>query len=317
MFVLKRDYPGPVGSHTIDGGGRNVLMAEQIERAPVSYPVRFVVAGDTGAWPDPTADGIFTQLLSQIRSLDPAPLFFANLGDFAGPGTSARHEHYLRLVEALPIPNVCVVGNHDLDDDSGPASFARLHGPMNFDFAHGHTRFVVLHAEPGVTGQVEVPGGGTPEGTEGPQEEDLAFLERSLEAADEPHRVVLMHMPPHLDGHFAPHPDWGFKRREREFLALLRAHDVRLACCAHGLAFDHHVHDGTHFVMSGGGGSGLCSHFRGICTVAPGSPEDRGSLFHAVEITISEAGAISGRVIQAFAGVEAVSRQGFADDLPR
>jgi hypothetical protein len=84
---------------------------------------------------------------------------------------------------------------------------------MNFDFAHGHTRFVVLHAEPGVVGQVEVPRGGTPEGTEG-----------------------------------------------------------------------------------------------------PGSPEDRGSLFHAVEITISEAGAISGRVIQAFAGVEAVSRQGFADD---
>jgi hypothetical protein len=185
---------------------------------------------------------------------------------------------------------------------------------MNFDFAHGHTRFVVLHAEPGVVGQVEVPGGGTPEGTEGPRDEDLAFLEQSLEAADEPHRVVLMHMPPHLDGHFAPHPEWGFKRREHEFLALLRAHDVELVCCAHGLAFDHHVHEGTHFVMSGGGGSGLCSHFRGICTEGPGSPEDRGSLFHAVEITISEAGAISGRVIQAFAGVEAVSRQGFADD---
>jgi hypothetical protein len=122
-------------------------------------------------------------------------------------------------------------------------------------------------------------------------------------------------LPPHLDGHFAPHPDWGFKRRRRELLALLRAHDVKLVCCAHGLAFDHHVLDGTHFVMSGGEAAVLCSHFRGICTEGPGLPEDGGSFFHAVEITISEAG-ISGCVIQASAGVEA-SRYGSAGDLPR
>jgi hypothetical protein len=54
-FVLKHDYAERVGSHTIDGGGRNMLMAEKIERAPISDPVRFVVAGDTGAWPDPTS----------------------------------------------------------------------------------------------------------------------------------------------------------------------------------------------------------------------------------------------------------------------
>ena len=49
---------------------RNVLMAARIERTPVAGPVRFVVAGDSGAWPDPTADGIFAQLLSQIGELD-------------------------------------------------------------------------------------------------------------------------------------------------------------------------------------------------------------------------------------------------------
>jgi hypothetical protein len=76
---------------------------------------------------------------------------------------------------------------------------------------------------------------------------------------------------------------------------------VKLVCCAHGLAFDRHVHEGVEFVMSGGGGSGLCSHFRGICTEGPGHPDDRGALFHAVEVTISEAGEVSLRVIQAFA----------------
>lgn len=285
----------------MDGvGRRNLLMAERIERAPVRYPFSFVVAGDSGAWPDPTADGIFAALLAQIAELDPAPAFFAQLGDFAGPGTAQRHDHYLGLVAGLPMPEVCVVGNHDLDDAGGAETFARVHGPANFSFAYGHTRFIALHSQPGVTGEVEVRGSDTPEGLEGPREEDLAFLAGALEAAEEPHRVVLMHMPPFLEGHFAPHPDWGFRQREPEFLALLHAHGVKLVCCAHGLAFDECLHDGIRFVMSGGGGSGLCSHFRGVCTEGAGRPEDRGSLYHAVEIAISEAGAVSGRVIQAF-----------------
>jgi hypothetical protein len=55
-------------------------------------------------------------------------------------------------------------------------------------------------------------------------------------------------------------------------------------------------------VTTGGGGSGLCSHFRGVCAAGEGRPEDRGQLYHAVEITVGEAGEISGRVHQAFGG---------------
>jgi Calcineurin-like phosphoesterase len=279
---------------------RNALMAERIERTPVRYPFSFVVAGDSGAWPDPTANGIFAELLAQVGGLDPPPVFFAQLGDFAGPGTAERHEHYLGLVAGLAVPDVCIVGNHDLDDADGPEVFARVHGPMNFSFPYGHTRFVALHSQPGVTGEVEVRGAESPAGLEGPREEDLAFLDAALTAAEEPHRVVLMHMPPHLGGRYAPHPEWGFRQREAELLALLHAHGVGLVCSAHGLAFDQCVHDGIHFVMSGGGGTGLCSHFRGVCTEGAGRPEDRGSLYHAVQITVSEAGAFSGRVLQAF-----------------
>jgi hypothetical protein len=107
-------------------------------------------------------------------------------------------------------------------------------------------------------------------------------------------------MPPHLDGRYAPHEDWGFRTREREFLTIVRDHGVRLVCCAHGLAFDTCVRDGVRFVMSGGGGAGLCSHFRGVCTEGEGRPEDRGSLFHAVALEIAPDGAVSGRVLQAF-----------------
>jgi hypothetical protein len=277
--------------------GRNTEMIRRIEAAPAREPVRFVVAGDSGAWPDPTADAIFAELVDQIAGLDPAPAFFAQLGDFAGPGTRERHEHYLRLVEPLATPNVSVVGNHDLDDPGGLETFTELHGPANFTFASGHTRFVALHAAPGVVGRIDVDTAG---GAEGPREEDLAFLDATLAAAAEPNRVVLMHMPPHLGGHYAPHADWGFERHEAEFLAILRKHGVGLVCCAHGLAFDTVVQDGVRFVMSGGGGTGLCSHFRGICTAGDRRPEDRGALFHAVELTVSEDGAVRGRVLQAF-----------------
>ena len=280
---------------------RNTIMAQRVEEAPVTYPLRFVVAGDSGAWPDPTAEAIFAGLVGQLEALDPAPVFFANLGDFAGPGTRERHDRYLGVVDALPFPNLCVVGNHDLDHRDGLQAWEAVHGPMNFDFGVGNTRFVVLHSEPGVVGEIDTPGIGSPEGCEGPRDDDLAFLDDALTAAPEPNRVVLMHMPPFLDGRYSPHEDWGFRQREAEFMTIAHRHGVKLVCCAHGLAFDHHVHEGIQFVMSGGGGSGLCSHLRGICTAGEGRPEDRGALFHAVEFTIAEDGDISGRVMQAFA----------------
>jgi hypothetical protein len=275
--------------------GRNTEMAARIEGMPAADTVRFAIAGDSGAWPDPTAEAIFAQLVRQVAELEPPPAFFANLGDFAGPGTAERHERYLELTEPLAIPSLCVVGNHDLDDPGGLETFERIHGPTRFSFAHGHTRFVALNAAPGEVGEVVV------DRSEGPGEDDLAFLDTSLAAAPEPNRVVLMHMPPALDGHYAPHEDWGFRVREREFLDLLQEHRVALVCCAHGLAFDTVVRDGVRFVMSGGGGTGLCSHLRGICTQGDGRPEDRGALFHAVELAVTEAGSVSGRVLQAFA----------------
>jgi hypothetical protein len=81
---------------------RNLRMTERLGAAEVRYPFTFVFAGDSGAWPDPTADAIFAQLLRQTAELRPG--VFANLGDFAGPGTRERHEHYLELVAPLEIP---------------------------------------------------------------------------------------------------------------------------------------------------------------------------------------------------------------------
>jgi hypothetical protein len=300
-------------SHRVDDGERNRRMVERIEATPVRYPVRFVIAGDSGAWFDPTADAIFAALISQIAVLDPPPLFFANLGDFAGPGTLDRHRHYLGLVEPLPCPDLCVIGNHELDDALGFETFAHVHGAPNFSFAYGDTRFVAIDGTPGVVGEITIEE--PSHGVEGPREEALEFLDRTLATANEPHRIVFTHMPPYMNGRYAPHENWGFRPREREFFDLLHQHGVKLVCSAHGLAFDHHVHEGVRVVMSGGGGSGLCSHLRGVCSEGPGYPEDRGALFHVVEITIAADGGITGRVIQAFDRAHAADRY-FGVSLP-
>jgi hypothetical protein len=273
--------------------GRNVEMAARIEEAGSAAdgaPVSFVVLGDSGAWPDPTADAILSALLRQAAALDPAPLFLANLGDFAGPGTAGRHAHYLRLIDGLGLPDVCIAGNHDLEAPGARAAWTAVHGPCRFTFAAGHTRFAALDAVPEET----------PEGTRGPGPEALAFLDATLRDAAEPHRVVLMHCPPHLGGRFAPHPQWGFSLGERAFLDLLGDHRVGLVCCAHALFFDTFEHDAVRFVVSGGGGTALCSHVNGVCAPGAGLPADRGSLFHAVHLTVGAGGGISGRVLQAF-----------------
>jgi hypothetical protein len=272
-------------------GRRNVLAVERIQSGAIEYPFSFVIAGDSGAWPDPTADAIFAQLLRQTGELRPAPVFFANLGDFAGPGTRGRHEQYVELVTPLSIPNICLIGNHDLEDPAGAAAWDAVHGPRNFQFACAGTRFVAIDGASGQAGEL---GDTMPPDTAGPSPEALRFLDEALDAADEPHRVVLLHAPPHLDGHYAPQAECGFQQGEREFMEIIRRHGVRLVCCAHGLGYDHHVRDGIRFVMSGGGGAALYLSYK---KAGP----DRDAIFHAVEITVDEDGSVSGRVIQAFA----------------
>jgi hypothetical protein len=269
---------------------RNLEMAARIGAGDARHPFTFVIAGDSGAWPDPTADAIFTQLLRQVGELD--AVFFANLGDFAGPGTPDRHEHYLELVGSLDIPDVCVIGNHDLEHPGGRKAWGAVHGPVDFEFAYGGTRFVAIDGGSGHAGEI---GDTTPPDTAGPSSEALTFLDDALAAASEPHRVVLLHAPPHLGGHYAPQAECGFEQGEAEFLDIVHRHGVELVCCAHGLGYDHHVRDGVRFVMSGGGGAALYLSYKN----APGG--NRGALFHAVAITVEESGAVSGRVIQAFA----------------
>ena len=270
---------------------RNGKMIGQIESTPVEYPFRFIIAGDSGASlepPNPLADTIFSEMLDQMQRIKPAPIFFVHLGDFAGPGTIERHDHYLQMADRLAFPNICVIGNHEHDDPVGLKNFQKIHGSTNFSFAYGHTRFVAIRTHK--------------QQPRGPRVNDLIFLEESLQDDDHPNKIVFMHAPPYLDDHYEPHGDWGFSTGRSEFLTIVKKHNVKLVCCAHFLAYDYHVHNGTSYVVSGCGGWGLCSHF-GVCS-PKAKPPNRGAFYHFVEVTVQHSGAINGRIIKAFKGTE-------------
>ena len=186
---------------------------------------------------------------------------------------------------------MCVVGNHDLDDPGGRAAWTAVHGPVEFTFAAGHTRFVALDAAPRET----------PAGTRGAGRRRRwrsstgrwpPRTSRTGSCSCTARRTPAAASPRTRSG--------ASPSREREFLGLLREHRVGLVCCAHALFFDTWVQDGTRFVVSGGGGTALCSHFRGVCAPGEGLPADRGALFHAVALTVGADGAVGGRVLQAF-----------------
>jgi len=258
---------------------RNLMAIRRIQDVPLHYSFRFVMIGDTYTAPSPAAEARFAQLRSQIKQLDPIPLFVVNLGDFAYPGTLSRHEPYCYLIDEFEIPTITIIGNHELDDPSGYENYHRFYGEENFYFDYGNTRFIVIYS---AYGKSVIPGGLGG----GPRTQDLAFLEDRLKGDTHTNRIVFMHVPPYLGGHYEQYPVAGsFKDKEREFLALVEGYKVKMVGCAHVLAFDKYFYKGVHYLVSGGGGADLRAQGRNI-------------FHHFVLITINKSGQITGNVIK-------------------
>lgn len=268
-------------------GHFNRRMIRRVEATPVTYPFTFTIAGDCGFQPNPAGDVFVARALKYMEQLAPKPLLFVSLGDFAGPGTAQRHQQYRALLQGLSSPSVCVMGNHELDDETGEANFRDIIGPSNFSFAYGNTLFVAIRSfERGP-------------GTHGPEAADLAFLEQCLkeQAARYPVRIVLMHMPPNLNGHYAPHSGeiWAFKHLESRFLQIVKTHRVTMLCTAHITGYDRYAHEGMTVLVSGAGGGAVGTPY---ARIFPDQPPSRAGFEHFVELAVQESGAISGRVFR-------------------
>lgn len=281
---------------------RNETMIKRIQSASLKYPFSLVIVGDTAPFPNPECDETFRALIEQMNRLRPKPLFMANLGDFAGPGTVDRHEHYLELVGDLNIPDICAIGNHDRDNPIGWETFENVHGPCNYNFAMGNTLFVALNCHPrnGQRRDRNQPD----DYVNGPTEAELAYLEACLRSDTHPVRFLLMHQPPDFNRRFDGFNGMGFTHLEKEFLQLIRNFRVNIVCCAHVILYDYCEFEGAAFVTSAGGGYATDTVFF--------TPPYRGRFHHFVEITVQESGAISGRVIKLSDGAQSVPGFDFA-----
>jgi hypothetical protein len=265
---------------------RNQQMIERIQSIPVQYPFRFTMCGDCSPVAnDPLQDVIFGELLNQMEALEPKPLFFVEVGDFAGPGSDEEHQRYLHLVdEKLTIPNLTTLGNHEIQVPNGLENYKRIHGEPNYAFAYGNTAFIAIHA------------GDYPSG---PSEADLAFLEQSLKTYSHyPCKIVFNHVPPNMADHYSPVGHCGFSVREPEYINLLHSYDVRLVCSAHVTAYDYHRFGVFDVVVSGASGFSQLMYGPPVQI----HPPYRGNFHHFVEISVEESGQIGGRLYRAFQG---------------
>ena len=147
--------------------------------------------------------------------------FFANLGDFAGPGTDERHQPLPRARRrARSIPNVCLIGNHDLEDPRATEAWSRIHGPTELRVRlrrhalRRHRRRVGAgRASSATRHRATRPAPAA--------KRCVSWTRRSPQRAST-NRVVLLHAPPHLDGHYGPQPECGFRQGEPEFLDIIR-----------------------------------------------------------------------------------------------
>ena len=281
---------------------RNLEMAERISRRPCA--IRSRSCSPATAAPGRTRPRTRSSPSSCARPAEAEPVFFANLGDFAGPG-------HARAARALPAARRAAAGAERLRDRQPRPRRSERAGRVGRDPRAERTslrprphplRRARRRARRGRRAR-----GGDEEGVAGPREEALAFLDRTLEAAAEPHRVVLMHAPPASAAGSRRTPS-GASTCARPSSSSSCAATASRSSAAPTPCSSTTTSTTAPTSSSRAAAAPGCAR---TCTAsaprATARPEDRGALFHAVKITIAEDGDVSGEVLQAFGGTGSAS----------
>lgn len=204
------------------------------DRAPVDQPLwRLAVAGDVGTGDDNQYRT--AEVMAEAGRHDPFDALVL-LGDNVYPNGDPERldvtvfEPYGPVLaagaELLP-----VLGNHDVRDDHGDLQVAALGMPARW-YSHdfGELRLIAIDS------------------TQPDNAEQLAWLERTLETADEEWIVTAMHHPPYSAGHH------GSDLTAREsFSHLFEAYGVDLVLAGHDHDYQRsRVINGVTYVVSGG-----------------------------------------------------------------
>lgn len=196
----------------------------------------FAVCGDTRS-----RHAEHRRVVSRIKAA--APRFLVHTGDLVADGSDMSQWHrFFQIAGPLiaEAPLVSVPGNHE-GRSGNWERLASPNGRRSYCFRYGNCFFLCLDTDPEAVSDASW----------------LSFVYNSLKAAqDASYRVVVIHRPP-----FTVMPKRiGSARDLREKLVpLLRRYGVNLVLCGHDHNYQHHVVDGIHYVVTGGGGAPLYS----------------------------------------------------------
>ncbi len=243
---------------------------------PAGEPFSFVVGGDNRPNSDTTVQpAVWSTIVGQMAAGNPD--LALSVGDIifglGGDSQSRAEDKYSgyfavmsRLTEGLPL--YLAVGNHEMISSS--ANRAALehdftlpvnngadsgaYGEEYYSFDNGDTHFISLCTElPGQEGLIT-----------GNQK---AWLENDLAATGKVWIVVFMHRPL-FSGMHATDPwvnplDAVGQQNKAELHSLFRQYGVDLVFEGHEHFYLHHLEDGVHYVITGGGGAPLMTPLPG------------------------------------------------------
>ncbi len=202
----------------------------------------FVVYGDSRTRPD-----VHRKVALKIFAVSPA--FVVHTGDQVADGRNASHwptffdvtREMLRSTVFFP-----ALGNHERNTPFWYQFFGRNTGYYSFDWGAAH--FVILNSDVNNVAP-------TPEAREAYWKEQIAWMEKDLEAArSADFRFVAFHHPPYT----AMKRRWADAEKiAARLVPLFRKHHVHAVFGGHDHNYQRHVDAGIQYVVTGGGGAPL------------------------------------------------------------
>jgi len=258
----------------------NSVPIERVQSVELSYPIRFVVLGDT-RWP---GTAIFADHREQILMLDPPPLFVIDVGDLVLLGFDSEYQQYLGMIDPYPLPFVSVIGNHEMYAPGGRERYGKYFGPEDFYFDYGPLRFAAANnAVPYADYEL------TPSQAE--------WFADTLSEPGLPMAFAFLHVPL---GEFVN--DGLFHE------ALLESERVPIAFFGHEHYYERWEQDGITYVITGGGGAEIVG-FRE-------DPPYHGDFHHFCVVDVYPDGVIDVQVIRHGEGVNPDEQYSFSVQWP-
>ncbi len=238
--VLPKLDAGATYVYRVTSGGAVGPTGSFMAAPPASQPFRFVVYGDSRTFP-----ATHVQVVQNIMADVPALVF--NTGDLVGGGRDYsiwQPEFFEPLRDLMmTVPVVPVLGNHEYAG-SGPLWFFYFFDlPLRdgwWAMTYGNTRFIGLDTNAAYTA--------------GSRQNDWLMREfASAPYHSATWHVVIFHHPP-----FSRTTAYSDNIILRSYLVpLLEQHGVDVAFQGHSHAYERYLHNGIHYIVTGGGGAPL------------------------------------------------------------